>query len=386
VLGGLFNTLLAPLAFTGIVEYPLAIVAACLVRPWPAGSTDRRVSRGDFIRPALIGVLTLAAVYALRAQAVTWAVFVVSLTLLAIGCFSFSRRPLRFGLAAAAMLTATQFSPRDAQTLLLADRTFFGVLRVHADSAADRHILLHGSTVHGEQSSRADRRREPLTYYHRSGPIGQVMDALAPRLAAARIGVVGLGAGSLAAYAAPGQRWTFYEIDPAVARIARDPAAFTYLEDCAAACEVVLGDARLSLAGSAATYALIVLDAFSSDGIPVHLLTSEALDLYLRRLTADGVIAFHISNRHLDLKPILAALAQRRGLTALVQRHIVSESEKAEGRYGSEWLLMARSRDSFGSLAADSRWQAPLVRQATRVWTDDFSDVLAVLKTNWAEE
>ena len=130
--------------------------------------------------------------------------------------------------------------------------------------------------------------------------------------------------------------------------------------------------------------ALLVLDAFSSDGIPVHLLTSEAIELYLGRLAPDGVIAFHISNRHLTLRPVLAAVAEERGLSTLVQHDPVTVA--AEGRYASEWLLMARSSEAFGSLAEDPRWIRPAVPAGTRVWTDDFSDVLAVLKTNWAED
>ena len=215
--------------------------------------------------------------------------------------------------------------------------------------------------------------------------MGQLIEALGTRLDGASIGVVGLGAGSLAAYAAPGQRWTFYEIDPEVARIARTSGVFTYLQDCGPSCEVVLGDARLSLARRPDPgYALLVLDAFSSDGIPVHLLTSEAIGLYLGRLAPDGVIAFHISNRHLTLRPVLAAVAEERGLSTLVQHDPVTVA--AEGRYASEWLLMARSSEAFGSLAEDPRWIRPAVPAGTRVWTDDFSDVLAVLKTNWAED
>ncbi len=387
VLGGLFNTFIAPLAFTGIVEYPAAIVMACLLRPRPEGSAAPRLVRADLGVPALVGVVTLLAAYTVGALEITPGVFVGVLTLLTLWSFSFSRRPIRFGLAVAALLAASQVSPRGGDTLLSAERTFFGVLRVHAAAANDRRVLMHGSTVHGEQSSRPERRREPLSYYQRPGPIGQVMQALAPRLNGAHIGVVGLGAGSMAAYAAPGQRWTFYEIDPAVARIARDPKAFTYLADCGAACDVILGDARLSLARSpGVNYSLLVLDAFSSDGIPVHLVTTEALDLYLERLTPDGVIAFHISNRHLDLKPILAAGAARRGLVALVQRHAATQAAAEEGRYGSEWLLMARTHAAFGPIASDARWHAPRALRGTRVWTDDYSDVLAVLKTNWLRE
>jgi hypothetical protein len=302
-----------------------------------------------------------------------------------IGCFSCSRRPLRFGLAIAVVLIATQLFPRDGQTPLLAERTFFGVLRVRTDAVANNRILMHGSTVHGAQSLDPARRHEPLTYYHRSGPMGQLMDALGARLDGADVGVVGLGAGSLAAYAKPGQRWTFYEIDPAVVQIARAERIFTHLRDCGPSCDVVLGDARLSLARRAdPRYALLVLDAFSSDGIPVHLLTTEALQLYLARLAPNGVLAFHISNRHLHLRPVLAAVAEEWGLTALVQRD--SAAVAAEGRYASEWMLMARSSEALGALVEYTRWTHPIVPAGTHVWTDDFSDVLGVLKTNWAED
>jgi hypothetical protein len=386
VLGALFNTLIAPVVFTGIIEYPAAVIAACLMH---AGSRtpQRPFSAADLALPSVLGVATLAVAYASRSETIAWGVFMVLLGVLAIWCFSFSDRPVRFGLGVAAMLMATQFYGPDARSVLLADRTFFGVLRVRAAEKTNRHILMHGSTVHGEQSLDPERRREPLTYYHRSGPIGQVMDAFGDRLHDAQIGVVGLGAGSLAAYVAPGQQWTFYEIDPAVVRLTRDTGAFTYMQGCRDACEVVLGDARLSLARpSPVRFSLLVLDAFSSDGIPVHLVTREALDVYLRRLNTDGVIAFHISNRHLQLRPILAALAAERGLAALVQRDDPPAGSRASGRYPSEWLLMARHPAALGTLATDRRWQVPAVPAGTHVWTDDFSDVLAALKTNWGRE
>jgi spermidine synthase len=384
VLGGLFNTFVAPLAFTGIVEYPAAIVAACLVRPWPEGTTLRRLVRADVIVPLVLGSLAVALALALQAQMMSWSLFLGGLTLLVLGCFSCSRRPVRFGLAIAVVLIATQLVSPDGQTVLLAERTFFGVLRVRTDAGNNR-ILMHGSTVHGVQSLDPARRHEPLTYYHRSGPMGQLMNALGSRLAAADIGVVGLGAGSLAAYVKPGQRWTFYEIDPAVVQIARTERVFTHLHDCGSSCDVVLGDARLSLARQPhARYSLLVLDAFSSDGIPVHLLTTEALELYLERLAPDGVLAFHISNRHLRLRPVLAAVAKQWGLTTLVQRDPTTVA--AEGRYASEWMLMARSPEAFGPLVDDPRWTHPPVPAGTHVWTDDFSDVLGVLKTNWAAD
>jgi spermidine synthase len=380
VLGGLFNTLLAPLVFTAVVEYPAALAAACLLRSLADGATDRRLTRADVVIPVAIGLVTIGLAYAWRTAHLQASVFLACLALLTIWSFSFSRRPFRFGLAVAMMLLVTQVNPLDT---LHAERTFFGVLRVRAEASSGRHVLMHGSTVHGEQSLDPAQRQEPLTYYHRSGPMGQVIHALTDRPGTARVAVVGLGAGSLAAYATADQHWTFYEIDPAVVRIARDPRLFTYLSGCNA-CDVVLGDARLSLARAGETaYGLLVLDAFSSDGIPVHLLTREALELYLTKLEPRGVMAFHISNRHLHLRPVLAALAADRGLAARVQTDHPSDEAKAKGHYASEWFLMARAEEALGPLAADARWERPAVPAGTRVWTDDFSDIVAVLRTSW---
>jgi hypothetical protein len=380
VLGGGFNTFVAPVVFTGIVEYPIALVAACVLQPWRTGATDRRFGAADALLPVTVGVVTGVLAYALAARVMQLSVLVGLLAPVAVWCFSFSARPLRFGLALGMMLLAVAVCQPDARGLLEADRTFFGVLRVRADAAGSHHVLMHGNTIHGEQSLDPGRRREPRTYYHRSGPIGQVIDASSAKLRDARIGVVGLGAGSLAAYAQAGQQWTFYEIDPAVVRIAREPTLFTYLHDCGAMCQVVLGDARLSLARSGTpTYRLLVLDAFSSDAIPVHLMTREALDLYLRRLDADGILAFHISNRHLHLQPVLAALALEKGLVARVRRDSRSAEASGRGQFPSEWLVMARRPDALGPLATDPRWETPPVPAGTRIWADDYSDILAVL-------
>jgi spermidine synthase len=309
-------------------------------------------------------------------------VLVLLLAPLAVWCFSFSRRPVRFGLALGMVLLAIAAYRPDGRGVLVAHRTFFGVLRVHADVTGMQHVLMHGNTVHGEQRLDPARRREPLTYYHRSGPIGQVIEASAARLRDAHVGVVGLGAGSLAAYAQPGQQWTFFEIDPAVARIAHEPSLFTYLHDCGAACDVVLGDARLSLGRQTGpAYQLLVLDAFSSDAIPVHLMTREAVALYLGRLEPDGILAFHISNRHLSLRPVLAALAAEQGLAALVRKDARSDEETSRGQFPSEWFLMARRVEMLRPLDRDSRWVRPAVSADTRIWTDDYSDILSALES-----
>jgi spermidine synthase len=220
---------------------------------------------------------------------------------------------------------------------------------------------------------------EPLTYYHRSSPIGQLLTALAEPLANADVGVIGLGTGTLAAYATPNQRWTFYEIDPAVVRIAEDPTYFTYLKNASARIRILQGDARLSLRAAApASYRLMILDAFSSDAIPLHLMTREALALYQRALSEDGVLAFHISNRHLTLEPVLCKLAAAQGLVALVQTDRLTPEDVSRGKMSSQWLVMARTPADLRSVATDSRWARARAEPDTPLWTDDFSNILSV--------
>jgi hypothetical protein len=262
-----------------------------------------------------------------------------------------------------------------------AARTFFGVYRVRVDDRLHYRFMFHGPTLHGMQSTLPERRAESLSYFHRSGPIGQVF-AVVPRASAAQeVAVVGLGVGSLASYAGPAQRWSFYEIDPAVERIARDPAYFTYLQSCGARCSVVIGDARVSLGRARSQqFGVIILDAFSSDAIPIHLLTREALSLYLSRLAPGGVIALHISNLHLSLAPVLGRLAGDQGLAALWQREPATAGSFDEGKFPSEWMVLARDPGDLGKLARDPRWAQPPVRPSTPLWTDDFSNILSVLR------
>jgi spermidine synthase len=242
-------------------------------------------------------------------------------------------------------------------------------------------FMFHGTTLHGMQSVLPERRHESLSYFHKTGPIGQVFAEVPAASQAGEVGVVGLGVGSLASYAGPAQRWTFYEIDPMVERIARDPAYFTYLEDCGARCVVTIGDARLSLARARPQqYGLIILDAFSSDAIPIHLLTTEAMALYVSRLAPGGVIALHISNLHLSLAPVLGRVAQDQGLVALWQQEPSTAGSLSVGKFPSQWMAVARDPRDFGALATDSRWRAPVVASTTPLWTDDFSNILSVLR------
>jgi len=223
---------------------------------------------------------------------------------------------------------------------------------------------------------------EPLTYFHPTGPLGQVFGVFPKNPDHAQVAVIGLGTGSAASYARPGQHWTFYEIDPAVERIARDTRYFTFLNDCPAKVSVVLGDARLSLANATdQSYDLIALDAFSSDAIPIHLLTREALKLYLTKLSKSGILVFHISNRYLDLKPILGHLADHLDLVGLVQDDMeLSDPEKKAKKAPSTWAVMARPSSDLSQLAADHRWKPLSSTPRSRLWTDDFSNIVSVFK------
>jgi spermidine synthase len=240
--------------------------------------------------------------------------------------------------------------------------------------------LYSGNTVHGRQFVDQARRCEPLSYHHENGPLGQVMAVFNAAPANARVAVIGLGAGAMASYSRADQEWTFYEINPDVINMARNSEYFTYLRDCASGLlSVVEGDARLNLQNAhEGQYGLIVLDAFSSDAIPVHLVTEQALDLYLSKLAQGGILAFHISNRSLNLKPILADLAESRKLLCIGFDDLRPSS--LEGKDPSQWVVMARSASEISNLSINTQWQRLDGRKGGRVWSDDFSNILRAIR------
>ena len=390
LLGGIFNALVAPIVFDRVIEYPLAVVLACLIAPATNSGLSRFMLKewlGDLLIPGVVFLLT--AVLATNQAGLADSVAGVLAVMVASGlglysCVTARRRPVRFALVALSVLAASGLGPGVNGWPLHIERNFFGVVRVTHDTEQNVHRLFHGSTLHGQQSLDLALRREPSTYFTRSGPIGQVFNAIQPRLEppGARVAIVGLGAGTLASYARPGQRWTFYEIDDAVVRIARDPRFFTYLQDSQAdATDIVLGDARLRLRDAPDhTYQLIVLDAFSSDAVPVHLLSREAIRLYRAKLTTEGMLVFNLSNRYLDLDPIMARQAEDAGLVYRVRYDLnLSDEEKQSGKQASIWAVMTATERDLGALADDPRWQAPNPRPGSAVWTDDYSDPASYL-------
>lgn len=369
-LGGVFNALLAPHIFTNVWEYPLAMILACAIRPGAKFEWQASLKWAGIV----FAVTAVSIVAAQRLNLSSVLIFGLPALLV----YRAVAKPVRFGLAMIAMLAgAAWYIPAQGRTLR-AERNFFGVLRVTVDATGNYHQLLHGNTIHGRQSLDARTAREPLVYYHRHGPLGQIIETYNAGPSSRSVAVIGLGAGSMASYASTNQDWTFYEINPAVETIARDPKSFTFLAQATGPCHVLLGDARLRLReASDHHFGLIVLDAFSSDSIPMHLLTREAMQLYLGKLSDHGLLAFHITNRRLELLPVVANLANDAGLAALVRTDALSTPD---GREPSRWVALARRDEDLAALAASPGWERVVPAPQFGVWRDDFSNILSVLK------
>jgi spermidine synthase len=460
VLGGLFNGLLAPVIFSGLFEYPLVMMLACLLAP-PLGPSGQSAwgRRFDVLLAFLFGGIGLlliflrlpdndlpfrelkgtpwpwevaalaigvaiAAVVALRAREREFdgwmdLVLPLSLGVLLIGlswgleskilwprvlkiaallnseigrwiailtfglplvlAYTFVERSMRFGLAVGAILLASGFCATLESPVLHQERGFFGVLRIsdyvrlYGKDRYDLRRLDHGTTLHGMQCLNEERRNEPLTYYHWTGPIGGLMLAYnGPDTPPEKmnLAVIGLGTGSMATHVRPGQHLTFYDIDPIVKRFSfdEDNPFFTFVQGArerGSKVDLVMGDARLTMARQhlkeSDKYGMIVVDAFSSDAIPIHLMTLEALDIYLDKLAKDGLIVFHISNRYLDLAPVLYNLARERGLAAVTQSDFYDEdtnpSPELMAKTSSTWVVLSPNKERLNELLALNDWE-----------------------------
>jgi hypothetical protein len=383
VLGGVFNALVAPLVFNSVVEYPITVVLVCLIG-WKAGPEGRfpRLQIADWLWPLLLGAFAFALGFAINASPLKHsnAIGYLGFGLPVLLCYFLSRHALRFALGVAAIMLAGSFYQGDKGQILEAERSFFGVHRVAVSHSGKYHALLHGVTNHGMQSLDPARRRESLSYFHRTGPVGEVLAAYG-RDPQKKIAVVGLGAVSLASFAQSGQSWTYYEIDPVVLKLATDPRFFTFLQDSPAQMRVVMGDARLSLAKTEEKFDVLILDAYSSDAIPVHLVTREALALYFERLAPHGILTFHISNLHLDLEPVFANLARDANVVCLTRDDTtISPEEQAQGKSPSIWIVIGRNTADVSRLVNDPRWKPSRQDESQAVWTDDYSSLVSVLR------
>lgn len=389
VLGGLFAALLAPQLFSEVLEYPLLLALTIACRPgvvFTDGAASPRTRGNELAISLLIAAGGSLILYCLGKVALEYAGF-ERLTLgarlalaAAVLMVLLSRSPMRQAGAAVIMFTMVALFPPKEST---AQRSFFGVYRVDQSENGQFNLLSHGTTLHGAQRIRNERGEAvvdttPGTYYHPASPMAEAVKVARASLAAkgekGRFGIVGLGAGSLACYAEAGEPWRFFEIDPLMVTIAQ--SNFTFLSNCQPKADIVIGDARLTLSKETAdSFDLLIVDAFSSDAVPVHLMTREALQLYLSKLRPGGVAVLHISNRHLDLDSVLAAtVPQVPGLHGL----IVSDEHNATVQYAqtlSKIAVFARDDAALAPFRA-MRGAHAFEPGKVRPWTDDASDIL----------
>jgi hypothetical protein len=381
VIGGAFTTLLSPALFDWVAEYPLLILAALACRPqvWTAERREMRIM-------VLIGLL--AAVLVNNPLIAALMPQDPAFNANAIAGFAIAAALLRYRSEAMHMMFVILvggffFAMQSNASVLSIDRSFFGVVKTFTSQDGRFTILAHGTTDHGVmRNSDRGKRPVPIAYYHESGGIAAALFAAQERLAGrpAQMGAVGLGAGAILCHRKPGETWTSYEIDTAVVSAAADPALFSYVPECGNGDPIVIGDARLKLAKEPDNkFDYLLIDAFSSDSIPVHLMTVEALKLFRDKLAADGLLVIHISNRYMELHSVVAAIAARTGLAG---RHGIfhpPEGSKASDRiYPSEVVVIARDEAALAGLGGDSRWK-PLDPGQTAPWTDQYSNVLAAI-------
>ena len=379
VLGGVFNAIVAPTLLDGHYEYPIALAAAILFIPAP---------RKEQLHPALGAVGALAIVGSLVldelpiGDAFVDPLFVVALFPTVMYLFR-DQKLSRYGFSALVLASGVLLSSALHPFVIHQERSFFGTsaVQAHEYDGVLIHELRHGSTIHGLQEQR-DGEPTPRSYFHREGPLGRVMDALHERTTTSNIAVIGLGAGTMAAYSRDEDVIDFYEIDHVVVEIARDPALFQYLSRARGEVNVFMGDGRLELEQrAAAQYDLLVTDAFSSDAIPTFLLTREAIEIYLTNLRPGGSLCFNVSNRHLDLVPILGRIARELNLHAAAYDFKAadtdSELEMSLGPASSTWVVLTQSLDEIHAL--EGEWQLTDGADAP-LWTDAHHNALSAVR------
>lgn len=417
-LGGLFNGIFAPLVFNTNLEYPIALVLAVAVLPWSndlVGLSIEKAKRIKLTRRIVLPTTALVYVLLMGFFGSQVAGFIngllndpsngpqpVDMTLVALMS---AIPPLlvylawKDGLACALTLlvpmVAIQYTTATDTQTIHRKRTFYGIHEVtrqrlydgYNDRWVDIHVIHHGTTIHGIQYNEPDLRLEPLGYYHFNGPCGMIMNSIkSMRPDGARIGIMGLGSGAIAAHGREQDSITFFEIDPEVESIARDPELFTFLRDAPPDIEVRLGDGRKLIEDSEEMgeekFDLIHADAFSSDSIPTHLLTVEAINLYFDRLEDDGMVVLHISNRYLDLMPLVFELAvQTTRYAPLVAIDNNIPDEQKMYRFASVWVVLTRDPQTAERLL-DAGMESYVIDtdDRIRVWTDDYSNIISLIK------
>jgi len=376
LIGGACVALLAPQLFDAVLEYPLAIVLAAALMP----QATRRVTRSDLVLIALIlaVMLGLQPLAKLLGVPLPGIVFAGICAVLAVLVLSRQFRPLAFALCVAALLVAQVWTPM-REGVLWTGRSFFGVYRVSESGDPPVRNLIHGTTIHGGQWIR-EGVATPTAYFTESSPIVEVIHRMRLRGDGLRVGVAGLGIGALSYYRQPAERWRYYEIDPLIGWLTTESGYFEMLRSHDPEPDVVIGDARLAIVREPdGRFDLLIMDAFSSDAVPMHLLTREALSLYADKLTDDGILVLHISNRFLDLAPAIAATVASLEFAARIGRVTHVDEDFDPMGAPTTWVAIARSAAALERLDLGERWNR-LERSDARVWRDDFSSFLEAIQ------
>ena len=384
VIGGVATGLIAPRVFNWVAEYPILIALAALCRPGLALPRDR--TRRYLLFGGIAAAAVVLVVWVIKPIVVDETAFAWTVAALLASATVLWRIPLAF----AAVIAFTLFFNQSVieQDGAISVRSFFGVSRVYDTADGQFRLLQHGTTLHGGQRMRqangepaANDPPEPLLYYWEGSAISQAIEAVRARLdGPMRLAVIGLGAGALACDAEPQDTLRYYEIDPAIVRIARAPRLFSFLSICRPDVPIILGDARLTLAEAPdGAYDLIIVDAFSSDAIPIHLLTREAMAIYLKKLSGHGMVVMHVSNRHLELVSVVAGIAAANGLVTLVSDGTDLDEAANPYKYSATVAAVARSEEDFGALAHSANWTLESPDPNQWVWSDDYSNIVGAV-------
>ena len=388
MVGGLFAGLIAPYTFSWIAEYPILVALAVLCRP-PADERLSHWSRWYWLLLAAAAVALIAPIYS-GGKVFSWLddhrVYVISAVAIAgmvLAILLKADRAKLAGIVILALVLIRAYPSDDGRVETV--RSFFGVHKIVVTPNGQYHVLMHGTTIHGAEKFRNDDgspvtgRPEAITYYHKDGGIGQAIAAIRERKGGPiRVAVIGLGSGTLTCASQPGEDWKFFEIDQTMVDTARDPKYFTFIQNCEPNLKPVIGDARLTFAKEPdGVYDLIIVDAYSSDAIPIHLATEEAMEIYKQKLAPHGAVAMHVSNRHLELSSVVVGIADANDLKSWVY----SEDSGRDNEYifSTSVVVSAREEADVGAIASSDKWALTEAEDHQRVWTDDYSNVLGAV-------
>ena len=388
MVGGLFAGLIAPFAFSWVAEYPILLSLAALCRPaaserWPAWT------RWYWPFLAVLAIALIALAYR-EGSISTWLedhrVWVAGSVgvLAALAALGLNADRWKVFATAVVALALIRLYPSDDGRVVTA-RSFFGVHKIVVTPHGQYHVLMHGTTIHGAEKFQNDDgtpvqgRPEPISYYHKDGGIGRAISAIRERKGAPlRVAVIGVGAGTLTCASEPGETWKFFDIDQTMVDTAKDPKYFTYIQNCAPDVKPVIGDARLTFAKEPdGVYDVIIVDAYSSDAIPIHLATQEAMKIYKAKLAPQGVVVMHVSNRHLELESVVVGIADANDLKSWVYNEDSGRDD--EYIFATDVVVSAREEADVGALASSDKWTETEPTEGERVWTDDYSNILGAV-------